>query len=592
MNFGRYQVVRELGKGAMGVVYLAHDPNIDRSVALKVLREDRITGEGFVKRFLKEARAVGRLSHPNIVTVYDIGEDGGTIYIAMEYLEGRPLNEIIQKKEYTPKQVLQLGIQVADALHYAHQKGIIHRDIKPSNIIVQPDGLVKITDFGIARIEDASATMQTQTGEILGTPAYMSPEQILGSGVDGRSDLFSLGIVLYEMSTGERPFGRQGKNIATLFNDIVNVEPPEPSKTSPDVDRTLSRVTMKCLRKTVDKRFSTGKALADALRNREREIELATLAVTPPGKNWKKQPFLLLVPLVFAAVIAAIFLLPRKEAAVKAGDAQPMAEVGMKTAFGGSSPNVSSRPPEVIPASVGVSDNIESGTSTEKPVQPALSTLSMLSTTNRPVEETGSKVEDIGKEDAGLNVQGGVPGEVAVKAKETGEEQVALLKPSDVLASGILVVESVPHGARLFLDSKPIGTTPQKKEGLSGGTHVVSLKLEGYRDWSQDIRIAPGEKTSVQATLKKIATDTGSSKQSGTHTPRVEPTSPPTAPTRPQQRPKPASTSPPPPTQQPSQQARKGGPASAERCGDIVLKASQGLQLSADDRAFYKSNCK
>jgi serine/threonine protein kinase len=177
MQYGRYRIVKELGKGNMGVVYQAHDPQIDRMVALKVLRADRVASEDFVARFLKEARAIGRLSHPRIVTVYDVGEDHGSIYIAMEYLKGEPLNEILQKGRLSSEQAVDIVIQVAQALDYAHKEGIVHRDIKPSNIILTPDHKVKLTDFGIARIEDSTAGYQTQAGEILGTPIYMSPVQ-------------------------------------------------------------------------------------------------------------------------------------------------------------------------------------------------------------------------------------------------------------------------------------------------------------------------------------------------------------------------------------------------------------------------------
>ncbi|MBW1867329.1 MAG: serine/threonine protein kinase, partial [Deltaproteobacteria bacterium] len=214
MKYGRYEIIKELGRGAMGVVYQAHDPRIDRLVALKVLRPDRVTSQDFVQRFLKEAKAIGRLSHANIVTVYDVGQDHETIYIAMEFLEGRPLNEVVREKPPAVKDVINIGLQVAEALNYAHARGIVHRDIKPSNIILDDEGRIKITDFGIARIEDPEATQQTQAGEILGTPVYMSPEQVMGKTVDGRSDLYSLGIILYELTTGQRPFS--GENIAVI----------------------------------------------------------------------------------------------------------------------------------------------------------------------------------------------------------------------------------------------------------------------------------------------------------------------------------------------------------------------------------------
>jgi len=264
MKYGRYQIVKELGKGSMGVVYQAHDPHIDRLVALKALRQDRVSSEDFVQRFLKEAKAIGRLAHPNIVTVYDVGRDHGTIYIAMEFLEGNPLNEVIQGEKLGLEEIVNLGVQVAEALDYAHEKGIVHRDIKPTNIILTPDDQAKITDFGIARIEDPSVTQQTQAGEILGTPVYMSPEQVMGRPVDGRSDLYSLGVILYELSTQKRPFG--GSNLAAIFRAITQDTPAEPAKTDSSISRELSELVMKSLDRRPDKRFQTGKAMAKALK--------------------------------------------------------------------------------------------------------------------------------------------------------------------------------------------------------------------------------------------------------------------------------------------------------------------------------------
>jgi len=264
MKYGRYEIIKELGRGAMGLVYQAHDPEIDRLIALKVLREDRLTSAAFVQRFLKEARAIGRLSHPRIVTVYDVGQDHGTIYIAMELLQGEPLNALLEKKKFSPEEITNLGIQVAETLDYAHQKGIVHRDIKPSNILVQPDGQIKITDFGIAHIEDPEASIQTQAGEILGTPAYMSPEQVRGQPADGRSDLFSLGIILYELSTGRRPFG--GPNLAAIFQSITQDHPASPAELNPAIPKSLSQVIMRCLEKNPASRYLTGKELAEALR--------------------------------------------------------------------------------------------------------------------------------------------------------------------------------------------------------------------------------------------------------------------------------------------------------------------------------------
>lgn len=269
MKYGRYQIQKELGRGAMGIVFQAHDPKIDRIVALKVLRQDRVAGEEFTQRFLKEAIAAGRLSHPNIVTVYDVGYDHDTVYIAMEFLDGQPLNEVFKEQSLDIRKIVDIGAQIADSLAYAHEQGVVHRDIKPSNIIITRDGRVKITDFGVARIEDPSATQLTQAGEIIGTPNYMSVEQVKGQPVDGRSDLFSLGVILYELSTGQRPFA--GENMPAVFNAIITEEPKPPMEIEHYIYRglpaLLSEVIIKSLSKKPEKRFQDGRSMAAALKS-------------------------------------------------------------------------------------------------------------------------------------------------------------------------------------------------------------------------------------------------------------------------------------------------------------------------------------
>lgn len=304
MNYGRYQIVRELGKGSMGVVYEAHDPHIDRTVALKILRPDRVTSEAFVERFLKEAKAIGRFSHPNIVTVYDVGQDHGTIYIAMEFLEGMPLDNVIREKSLTIDEIVNMGVQVAKTLDYAHQKGIVHRDIKPSNILLMPNGRIKITDFGIAHIEDPSADQLTQAGEILGTPAYMSPEQVVGRPVDGRSDLYSLGVILYELSTGKRPF--RGANLAAVFKAVTLDNPPEPVKTSSRIPLDLSRMIMKSLRKAPEGRFQTGAAMVEALKSCLRQREPAVPGGTPAGEKARKTVTSIVIVVLLISIIGGL----------------------------------------------------------------------------------------------------------------------------------------------------------------------------------------------------------------------------------------------------------------------------------------------
>src|SRR5438105_7012079 len=216
---GRYEINGELGRGAMGVVYKATDPTIGRTVALKTMRLDvhGLDAKEMVRRFQNESRAAGVLNHPNIVTIYDAGEHDGIFYIAMEFIEGTTLHELMaEKRVLAADEVIQIARQICCGLDYAHSNGIVHRDIKPANIMITPNGTVKIMDFGIAK---AGGGM-TSTGQVLGTPNYMSPEQVKGKPLDGRSDLFSLGVVLYEMATGEKPF--VGQNVTTIIYKIVH----------------------------------------------------------------------------------------------------------------------------------------------------------------------------------------------------------------------------------------------------------------------------------------------------------------------------------------------------------------------------------
>jgi serine/threonine protein kinase len=263
MKYGRYNIVNRLGKGSMGEVFLAHDPHIDRKVALKVLQKDHLASKAIVNRFIKEAKAIGRLSHPGIVGVHDVGKDHGTIFIAMEFLEGQPLNEAVRTRKLGMPAILDICRQVASALDYAHQRGIVHRDIKPSNLILTEKDQVKLTDFGIASFDDASLSLKTRSGDILGTPAYMSPEQIAGKGVDNRSDLYSLGVILYELLAGRRPF--VGTNLASLFKAVTEHKMTPPAKSNPSIPKGLNALVLKAIDKDPNRRFQSGAEMAAAL---------------------------------------------------------------------------------------------------------------------------------------------------------------------------------------------------------------------------------------------------------------------------------------------------------------------------------------
>jgi serine/threonine protein kinase len=264
-QLGRYEVLAELGQGAMGVVYKAKDPLIDRIVAIKTInlglaQEEKEEYEG---RFYQEAKAAGRLNHPNIVTIYDVGKSGDIAYIAMEFLQGCELRDLLRERGNLPvDQVLDIVAQVAQGLAYAHEHEIVHRDIKPSNIMVIRDGHVKITDFGIARM--ASSAVRTQTGMVLGSPKYMSPEQVLGKVIDQRSDIFSLGVMLYEMLTGEAPFS--GENVNAIMFQTLNSTPVAPSTLNSNVPDMLNFIVAKALAKGVDDRYQNAQDFARDLR--------------------------------------------------------------------------------------------------------------------------------------------------------------------------------------------------------------------------------------------------------------------------------------------------------------------------------------
>lgn len=269
---GRYQILEQIGQGGMATVYKAYDPKIDRTLAIKALREERCADAEYRQRFLREATAAGILSHPNIVTVYDVGEVENTPYIAMELLQGTPLDQVMKgATPLTLSQVLRIGIELGEALDYAHNNGIVHRDIKPSNIILGNDGNIKITDFGIARLESNDMTHQTQMGEVLGTPQYMSPEQVLGKTVDGRSDLFSVGVILYQLLSGQKPF--KGETLATLLFQIATENPQPIGQFVPALPASLKQIIDKLLKKQPEKRFQKGKDLADGLRRVLKDFE-------------------------------------------------------------------------------------------------------------------------------------------------------------------------------------------------------------------------------------------------------------------------------------------------------------------------------
>lgn len=281
----RYEILDELGQGAMATVYKAYDPRINRELAIKVLRPEHTVNQEFLSRFLRETRAVGKLNHPNIVKIYDVGEYENQPYIAMELLTGQFLDHIMDSgQRFSMEDVVLIARQLSSALDCAHSKGVIHRDIKPANIAwSEKNQRIILTDFGIARIENIEATQSTLVGQVLGTPKYMSPEQILGKHIDGRTDLFSLGVVLYQLVTGQKPFS--GDTLASLTFQITQQDPPPIEQYAPETPTALVQIIHKLLRKDPNERFSDAKALLQALTTLDLEEDIfPTTSKTSPLK--------------------------------------------------------------------------------------------------------------------------------------------------------------------------------------------------------------------------------------------------------------------------------------------------------------------
>src|SRR5215831_445201 len=254
---GRYRIVRKLGTGGMANVYLAEDEVLGRRVAIKILNDRHAGDDQFVERFRREAKNAASLSHPNIVSIYDRGEAEGTYYIAMEYLDGRSLKELIVARGPAPVNVaVDYTRQILQALRFAHRHGIVHRDIKPHNVLVDAEGRVKVTDFGIAR---AGTSQMTEAGSIVGTAQYLSPEQARGSAVDQRSDVYSLGIVLYELLTGAVPFN--GDTPVEIAMKHLSSVPEPPSAKRPDIPHDLDLIVMRALAKDPDDRYQSAEEM-------------------------------------------------------------------------------------------------------------------------------------------------------------------------------------------------------------------------------------------------------------------------------------------------------------------------------------------
>jgi serine/threonine protein kinase/dipeptidyl aminopeptidase/acylaminoacyl peptidase len=346
-RLGVYEIGSPLGAGGMGEVYRARDPRLKRDIALKVLPETTAADPDRRARFEREAQSIAALSHPNIVTIYSVEEVHGVLFLTMEYVEGKPLSDLVVKGGLPLTQILNLAIPLADAVSAAHQRGITHRDLKPANVMVTADGRVKVLDFGLAKLMEASPVEMgvtglptsplTGEGRIVGTVAYMSPEQAEGKPVDHRSDIFSLGIMLYEMATGERPF--KGDTSVSVISSIIKDTPASVTDLRPHVPRELSRIVKRCLVKDADRRYQTAKDLRNELEELKHDVDSGELVPpdTPrvaPTRWWPRAAVTAGVLTALALILAwrwtSAWPMARSPVAVEATFTQLTSEPGME----------------------------------------------------------------------------------------------------------------------------------------------------------------------------------------------------------------------------------------------------------------------
>ncbi len=512
-TLARFEITGVLGEGAMGTVYLAHDPQIERPVAVKTLRPGAggEQAQEIASRFLKEAKLAGRLQHPNIVTVYEAGRDQGVDFIAMEYVDGEPLTRLLpSEKEFPLAERVDVVRQVALALEHAHERGVLHRDVKPANILRMRDGRVKVADFGIGKLLTAGGDL-TRTGQMIGSPAYMSPEQIRGEKLDGRSDFFSLGVVFYELLTGSRPF--PGDTITTLVYQILHTEPRDPLKLRADLPASAREVFARLLAKSPDKRPANAKeflrevhtiekelvppeqtrplaaAPAAALRASAAGIPEAVAPAEPAGPAPEAPRSSSVIVFLFAAaavILAAAILIAilRRTGRVPETEAVALAPA-VPTA-----PAASARglPANAVP------------TATPAPLP-----------THGPREAASAGVGVLRESGGETALSRPARGEASRQAR--AEPAPAAAPPESSIPAGPLAdgayrtrrfakFSTSPDQARIYLDGRYVGIADDWDDHGGGktleigreGPHRVRLELPGYRTMQLDVTVAPDAK--------------------------------------------------------------------------------------------------
>ena len=543
-KIGRYQITRELGRGAMGIVYHAIDPTIGRAVAIKTLRlgdvDDGDQRRRLRDRLFREARSAGALSHPGIVTIYDMDEVDGLAYIAMEYVDGTTLEQLLSGPQPLPcDRVLDILRQTAAALDYAHRKGVIHRDIKPANIMIEAGGAAKITDFGIAKITQFEG--HTLTGVLLGTPNYMSPEQVQGLEIDGRSDQFSLGVIAYEMLTGDRPF--HGEQISTVVYKIVAEQPERAQTLNSSLTEKVDQVLRRALAKKPEKRFAactsfvTGLATALAAvknwkvpaRKIRTEVSVATDAATMtarvPRKSSRKDPVQVETPrrkrsaifpflgafLLLGGILALVawqtgvlnvpWLPPPSQPSTPATAADQQPAAGAPNRPSPMRPEPNSLPETSSAPAAKVSEQTSTGTpvpvniSTTPPGATAKLDARSDATCTTPCQLTARP----GTHNVTVTLDGYEGESREFHAADQGVDVPLIALRS---STGMLMLTSDPPSASITIDGKAMGEITPARVSLAPGTHHVTIERDGVQS-SSDVQIRSGDMTLLKLTARR-----------------------------------------------------------------------------------------
>ncbi|HUH94189.1 MAG TPA: serine/threonine-protein kinase [Casimicrobiaceae bacterium] len=492
-QLGRYEIIEELGRGSMGVVYKARDPLLDRTLALKTVTLDLPVAEAqaFEQRFYREAQSAGRLNHPNIVTVHDVGKGDSIAYIAMEFLQGRSLREILDSGVVLPvERIVDIAAQVADGLAFAHACGVVHRDIKPPNIMVLDSGAVKITDFGIAQLQTGSRTL---AGTVLGSPKYMSPEQVVGRPVDGRADIFSLGAVLYEMLTGFAPFF--GGHLETVLYQVINEMPAPPASRNRALPAAFDYIVERALAKHPDDRYADAQTFAADLRG-FRELR-APVGATPDRRTLERR-----------AIRRRKGEQPSPQPASATVDTQPSAAVA---AAGNATPAVgegasSAMPPGprrrawrvailagvpvaiVFVAGAATWVRIIAGASAPAPREQTAAALEEPAAARAPTATATSIVDAPARSEAPEPAILAAAPPAAMAASASADErrrpERAALKPR-----GRLLLAVSPWG-EIYVDGRRRGASPPLTElRLAAGRHTVEIRNSSFAPYAQTVEL-------------------------------------------------------------------------------------------------------